>query len=79
MTTQQSGHIEHHPIIGQPPKHAEERAVVVFDAATGRRIGHSPHVQVEQTSRKQNKDGTITTTLKFTPRKAMSNDGDDAA
>ena len=42
--------------------------MVVFDAATGRKIGASPHVHVEQTSYK-NKDGVITTTLKITPLK----------
>jgi hypothetical protein len=77
---QQSSHIEHHPIIGAPSHHAEERAVVVFDTATGRRIGHSPHVLVEQTSRRRNKDGSVTTTLKLTPRKqTAADDSDDAA
>ena len=77
MTTTQSGHIEHHPIIGQPSQHAEERAVVVFDSKTGRRIGHSPHILIEQTSRRVNKDGSITTTLKLTPRR--STDASDDA
>jgi hypothetical protein len=57
--------IEHVPVVGQPSTHAEERAILIFDTETGRKIGHSPHVKVEQTKYSK-RGGTITTTLKIT-------------
>lgn len=60
--------VEHAPVVGQPSAHAEERVIVVLDAETGRRIGHSPHRNVEQVSREK-KRGVITTTLKIRPLK----------
>lgn len=64
-----SGHIEHHPVVGPPAENAEERAILVIDLATGRKIGASPHVKVEQVDVKKYR-GAITTTLKITPLKA---------
>lgn len=62
----QTSNIEHLPVVGQPSAHATERAIVVFDTETGRRIGHSPHCKVEQLEVDKT-DGVITTTLQITP------------
>lgn len=59
------GQVHHVPVVGQPEAEGEVRALVVFDAQTGRRIGHSPHVNVEQTRLKA-VDGGFTMTLKIT-------------
>lgn len=61
--------VEHVPVV----RHHEdlpavERAIVVFDLDTGRRIGHSPHCTVEQVDYKKSR-GVITTTLKIKPIK----------
>ena len=61
--------IHHVPVVGPPPEDAVERAIVVFDTKTGKRIGHSPHVRIEQVMHRKGKDGAITTTLKITPLK----------
>jgi hypothetical protein len=63
------GTVEHVPVIGEPSKQAEDRVHVIFDANTGRRIGHSPHAKVEQVAYTTTKRGVITTTLKITPIK----------
>jgi hypothetical protein len=62
------GTVEHVPVIGEPSKQAEDRVHVIFDAETGRRIGHSPHAKVEQVKYSVTK-GVITMTLKITPFK----------
>lgn len=66
--TSASGHVEHVPVIGQPSQQADERAIVIFDCETGRKIGASPHVKIEQVSVTKTR-GTITTTLKIRPIK----------
>ena len=62
------GHVHHVPIVGRPPSDGEVRATVIFDATTGRKIGASPHVKVEQVTYDE-ADGVVTTTLKITPVK----------
>jgi hypothetical protein len=64
-TNTDRGHIHHVPIVGRPPAEGEVRHTVIFDSKTGRKIGSSPHVHVEQTSYDE-VDGVVTTTLKFT-------------
>lgn len=63
--SQRKAIIEHVPVVrhheDQP---ATERAIVIFDLETGRRIGHSPHCKIEQVDYKKHR-GTITTTLKI--------------
>jgi hypothetical protein len=41
-------------------------AIIILEAETGRRVGHSPNYVVEQTKYTKDKNGTITTTLKIT-------------
>ena len=65
--------VEHVPVV----RHADhplgdDHITVIFDAHTGRRIGHSPTHQVEQTIHRT-KDGTIKTTLTIT-RRGRQND-----
>lgn len=67
--TERKAVVEHVQIVrhhdDQP---AHTRLTIVLDADTGRRIGHSPTHTVEQTTRRRNKDGSITTTLKISPK-----------
>lgn len=58
----------HVPIVGPPPEPHEDRVTIVFDGKTGKRIGHSPHVNVEQVMHRTTGAG-IKTTLKITPIK----------
>lgn len=60
--------VHHVPVVGPPPEPHEDRVTIVLDAKTGRRIGHSPHVKVEQVLHRKTGDG-IKTTLKITPLK----------
>ena len=48
---------------------AENRVHIIFDADTGRRIGHSPAHTVDQVSYTKSRSGVITTTLKIKPAK----------
>jgi hypothetical protein len=69
MTATERHHVRHVPVVGPPPKDGETHGHLVIDCADGHLIGKSPNVQVEQTAYRKGKDGVITITLKFTPRK----------
>lgn len=64
MSDGQRDTITHVPVVGTPSDHPHGHAVVIFDAETGRHIGHSPNYKIEQVS-VDKKRGTVTTTLKI--------------